>query len=448
VKKLKVLSFLVSVLLLITFSLSACSGINVTGTDKSEVKQEGTSETDNKVVESQKEKPNIVLLIKNNTISWNEEYLKKIEEKFPQYKITFKDTAGADSETLVRTVKTLGSSGGSLEVVAFWPQSMGTFVDADMALDLTPYLEENNGEWKNTFQEGSLDLGKFNGKYYNIPYAANVTMIVANKTIFDEYGVELPEGGPMEWDEFSEISKQIKEKSNGTIFPFGTISQLKWMDRNGFLSIWSSQEEIDKFTNGEIPMNHPNIVKVLENTKYFFDNEFVYPGKGALVVKQEEVNSAFKQGKIAMVACTNTQIGQLTKELELDIDNIKLLDWPKMGPMSRLLGGGDGYFIPSFTKYKNEAIEVLKYMTSPETMQLAVNYGVPVNVKGVTNTDDPLYPEYTRGVGYVNGREILHLSTKMYEASRTILPEYLNNGASALEYFEQIRLEAIADREQ
>jgi raffinose/stachyose/melibiose transport system substrate-binding protein len=423
--------------LVLFMSIVICIGLML-----SSCAPEKTAEPTEPGGEQSAEKIELLCLIDNPESGWISEAMEKIKEKFPQYNFVFK--YGGLAEDRVREVKILAAGMASCELVDFWPQSMGTFVEADLALDLTPYLEENNGEWKNAFQEGSLELGKFNGKQYSIPYSATCPIILANKTIFNDLGIEIPEG-LWTWEDFVELSKQISEKSNGEIFPLADCNYGRHFVRNGLLSIWENQEQIDQFNNGEIPFTHPNVEKVMENYRQYYENEYIYPGLGSLTTSADEASAAFKQGKTAMINTVNNIAGALINKLELDKENLAVLYWPQMGPMNKLLGGGDGYFVPSFTKHEKEAVEVLKYLTSPEIMQLAVDEAVPVNIKGVKVKDDPLFIEYSKNVGAVNGREIIHFHTKLYDSVLKFPAEYINGGLSSLEHVEMLRQEVNAE---
>lgn len=371
-------------------------------------------------------------------IAWPDDPFGKKEEELvakkfaDKYDITFKPVVDPE-----KTIKTTIASGEPVDLAFYWPGSMDTFVNADMALDLTPYLDANGGEWRNTFVDGALDKGVYNGKNYAVPITPVYYMMLANKDLLDKAGVTLPDQPT--WDEFTNALATIKEKL--AITPFGN-SWVDWIHRGLLYSIWPDDAKRQQFVQGQIPFTDPLVVKAFEETKAIYDKEYAYPGKGALTVTQDQVLSAFKSEKIAIMAYINYKADQAVKASGLK--NVQVLSWPHMGSNTKVPGDANGYMIPANAKHPEASIEILKYLTSAEVAQYRVDGGAPVSIKGV-KISDPKVAQYAKEAGnlYVE-KEITTLSPKMGDYITTKMPaNYIFDPKKTMDDLEKLRLEAI-----
>lgn len=122
---------------------------------------------------------------------------KMVKEHFKdKYDISFKPVDG----NVEKTIKTTIAAGEPVDLAFYWTNTMDTFVNADMALDLTPYLDADP-KWKNSFIDGMLDMANFNGKIYSVPNTPVYGLMIANKDLLDKAGVTLPDQPT--WDEFT-----------------------------------------------------------------------------------------------------------------------------------------------------------------------------------------------------------------------------------------------------
>lgn len=378
-------------------------------------------------------------------IAWAEDSAAKKEEELvakhfaDKYDITFKPV----DNNVEKTIKTTIAAGEPVDLAFYWPGQMDTFVNANMALDLTPYLEANNGEWKKAFADGIVDLGNYNGKTYAVSNVPVYPMLEANKDILDKAGVTLPDG-PITWDEFVKALATIKEKTG--ITPLGMSKDwASWLPRELMYSVWPDDSKMVDFLNGKIPFTDPNVVKAFDAVKDLYDKEYVYPGKGALTTTLDQVNIAYKTGKIAIKADVNFLANQSIKDA--DLKNVQILTWPHMGPRSKVMGGSNGYMIPANVKHPEASVEVLKYLTSAEVLQYRVDNGQPVAIKGVKDSN----PDAKRGAKDVSNfytqKEVLTLSPKLNDYLGSKMPaNYIFSGKASLEEVEKLRLEAIQQK--
>lgn len=352
-----------------------------------------------------------------------------------RYEITFKPWDIGNAE---KTIKTTIASNEPIDLAQYWPTQMETFVNSDMALDLTPYLDENGGEWRSSFLDKVIESGTYDGKVYAVPYSAVYPMLVANQDILDQAGVTLPEGA-LTWDQFMDMCAQIKDKTG--VWPIGINKEwAAWVPRNNLITIWPDETKMAAFAKGEVPFSDPLVVEAFEASKQLYD-QYVYPGKGALSSTLDQINIAFKQGKIAIKADVNTLAANSAKESGLK--NITIGSWPTKG-LNYVLGGSDGYMIPANAKHPEASIAIMKYLTSTEVLQVRVDKGAPVTIKGI-QSDDPNFALYSKDAGLIQPKEIINVSPQFMDIMNAKMPaNYIFNGKASLDELEKIRQQESA----
>lgn len=169
-------------------------------------------------------------------------------------------------------------------------------------------------------------------------------------------------------------------------------------------------------------------------------------GEGALAVTGDQSIAAFTQGEYAFMFAVN---GSVATNLEkTGIENYKIMDWPSMGtnPTDPLLGGCDGYFIPTCTKNLEGALEVLKYLTGPELATMRAEAGAVVTCKTSedANVDGELMSQVSRRTSSVYPTEIINIDAELAQYIMYQMPaNYINNGESALDDMEAMRQAAM-----
>lgn len=420
-------SILLTLLICLSLVVSACGG----GSDNSNANS-GTGETNT----GSDEKIDLTLMFAwpDDEVAKKEEEL--IQEKFgDKYNITFKPV----DHDIERTIKTTISAGNPVDLAFHWMTDMETFVNADMALDLTPYLEENDDEWKNTFADGSLDQATYDGKTYAVPAVPVYPLILANEDLLDEAGVTISDQPT--WEEFTTALAEVKEELD--ITPFGIMEDwAEWLVVNGLFGIWETEEKALEWAQGEISFYDSNVVEVFDEVKKLYDNEYIYPGQGALTITQDEVINAFKAEEIVFMANINHTAND-TVELS-GLDNVQVISFPHMGPRTKVMGTANGYMIPANVKHPEASIEILKYLTSEEVLQHRADSGSPVSIKGV-ETDNPLVELYSKDAGNLYTLpQIKDLSSELENYLGNNMPaNYIFDPEKTLEELEKLRLEAI-----
>ncbi|MCD8342594.1 MAG: sugar ABC transporter substrate-binding protein [Clostridiales bacterium] len=116
------------------------------------------------------------------------------------------------------TLLEAGASGGEMADV-FWMhvQEADKYMSNDILLDLTSYIEADDGIDMANYYEGAVETFTYDGKYYGIPKDHDINVLLYNKAIFDEYGFDYPDE-TWTWETYYEVAAGITEASGGSVY--------------------------------------------------------------------------------------------------------------------------------------------------------------------------------------------------------------------------------------
>lgn len=341
-------------------------------------------------------------------------------------------------DTIIRTGI---SSGEPCDVYEYWTTSMRPLVDSGMCLDLTDYLMENDGEWYNTFVEGTVESGMYDGKYYGVPLNSNYSVMIGNKALLEEAGIEIPEFWT--WEEFMDACAKIKETGIFAVAANTDNQQANWWFRNGLLSLSVGADKVEEMASGQIPCTDEIFTTCFNNVADLYAGSYAYPGEGAVTLTLDEAKAAFYQGKAAMFYSTS---GSLAANLEgADFETV-LIPWPSMGTANAILGGFDGLFIPANVEDPDAAVEVLKTYLSADIQAIHAEHGFCIVNNGVEVTDE-LTKKLIEDSKYICTSEFINLDAKVQEyiTNQALAEVVLGGGVdAALNALEELRAAAVA----
>ncbi len=380
------------------------------------------------------DKPQLTVMISNSNDPWNEAVTQMVVDHFPEYDITIKNW---NESTVEQTVKTAYAADQAVDVVGYWPTYMKKFEGTGIPLDLTSYMDADE-EWKNGFPEGALATGTTDEGLLCIPNTTNYPIFQVNKNIFDEAGIEIPD--VLTWDEFMDICEKIKAAGKTPV----TVQSewAGWFVRNALLQCWDDKEELDAFIAGDVSFKNEKVVKAMDNIAEMYTSDYVYPGGiEAVTTSADDAKSAFINGEAA-IFCNVVSNASSVAEQVGDKFELAVVSWPSMASsedMYNLLGSSFGYMAMSNTKYPDEAVEVIKYLTSTEVLQAVADAGGIVTNVNVTSSDEN-YSLYSRYAGNVYPDEVINLSSEIFDNLVYSEPSnYLFNGEAALDELEVLR---------
>ncbi|GAF06384.1 extracellular solute-binding protein [Paenibacillus pini JCM 16418] len=305
--------------------------------------------------------------------------------KNPNVKVE-NDTMSANDDGFRTKVNTDMTSGNEPDILFYFTGADAKgFIDAGKVVPLNEVLDANP-DWKAGFAPAALEnMTRDDGKIYSIPLTGYYEGLFVNKKIFKDNNLELP----TDWDK---LTKAVKTLSAKGIIPLAApFDQSHYLIEYFMLSAAGSKGHNSGLANGI----DPNWEKGYAAMKELYDLK-AFP-KDAATIDLSMASNYYDQGKAAMVIEGSWAIGNW-KNKEV-VDNTTVMPFPVMpgglGTGKDVIGGfGSGFYISKATydnpDKKDAAIELLKSLTSPETIEKIANSNggtsaaAGVEIKGTT----------------------------------------------------------------
>ncbi len=305
----------------------------------------------------------------------------------------------ASDEAYKDKIRVLMASGEVPDIYFSWAGEFSwKFARAGQALDLTDAMM--NSDWKDKVVQAAVEPYKVDGKIYGVPMRINAKFMTYNKDIFAKYGLN----APTTWDEFLAVSKTLKDNgvtpiSFGNEFPWASAHYVG--DLNAKL-VKGDVLKADYLLTAEPDalFTDPGYIEALTRFKQLGD--LGYFNDGANGISHSNARSAFIAGKAGMFYCELEEFVTINKEFQ----NFGFFQFPSgtggQGDQKLLTGAPDGFMIYGKTEHPAEAIEFLKFVTSPEMGSYYVKtLGIPSSAVGAVTADNAL-PVVVEGVNAIN----------------------------------------------
>lgn len=227
---------LISFLLIISLFLVGCSNENSTSS------AEGTKTID------------FAIHVANPTDQEPAFYqvIEKFQAENPEIKINL---IGKEQQEHVKNIKMMSQSNKLPDVFWMLPASAKELEEADMLMDLTEFIDENP-EIKTSLKENMLSTYNNNGKQYGLPYQPLVTGFFYNKSLFEKYGVDIPET----FEDLVEATK-VFEKNGITTIAKGAKDQYSVWAFLTMLSRYGYFDKIDAILAKKESYNNADFLK-------------------------------------------------------------------------------------------------------------------------------------------------------------------------------------------
>lgn len=125
------------------------------------------------------------------------------------------------------------------DVTQFDQIYLSSYADRGALYDLSKLSEQLD---TSGLDAGVLDAGKVSGTQYAVPIGVAAAGVIINTTLFEQYGVEIPDGDTWTWEDFDAAALAISEASGGAVHgvsPFGSDSFT--------FQVWARQHGEDLF---------------------------------------------------------------------------------------------------------------------------------------------------------------------------------------------------------
>lgn len=350
-KRLKILSIAVLSGILLT---TGCSAIPTSGSGNATKMSAGL---DWKKTNDPSLKGQEITVLWTNTDGENGPRSQLIKEFTKQTGIKVKELA-VDYNSLYNKITTAALSNSSdIDVVEMDTIWAGQFYQGNIVEDLTHIVPK---DVQDKFTPSSIGSVTYDGHLLAIPFFSSTKHFYWNKELLQKAGYDHP---PKTWSEFREVSKKLKEQG---IYASGW----SWKQAEGLVCDYVSLVYAfggKFFENGKPVFNQGGGLKALQFMADLINKDRTVD-PASLQWTENDVNSAFSAGKIAMMSNW--------EGIYPDIDNpkkSKVAGKTDVGLMpgegsvvSAAVTGSEGIAIMKNSKHKQAALAYLKWIGSKE----------------------------------------------------------------------------------
>ena len=252
-------------------------------------------------------------------------------------------------------------------------RDFGAFIKSDHVVDLTEYMNANEGQWKDSFFSKAVEVVEFKeGNPYDVKpgiYGApidimNIQMLY-NKRLFEKAGLN-PNKPPLSWDEFIEDIERLKDAGiQGLVSGWGEIWMIDCFVSNYAFNIMG-EDKVIATLKGEVPYTDGDWIEVFSLFKEMTEKDVLAPGAVTMNNKTAEQTFANEYAAFAFNGswCVNVYEG-----MNPNLDYAAFLP-PKVNKEnpSVIWGGGSSFsfLVNNRSSYKQEAIEFLRWLTAKD----------------------------------------------------------------------------------
>jgi raffinose/stachyose/melibiose transport system substrate-binding protein len=297
-----------------------------------------------------------------------QELAKKYEAK-TGIKVIFELYAPSDAYSQKIRAAAQGQSLPDIFGILGEKRDFASFVRAGYALDLTPYMDENNSAWQKSFFAKALAVDELleDNAYgakpgiYGVPIDMVTIQMVYNEDLLKQLGLD-PKRPPQTFAEFIDIGKKIKvAKMQGLVSGFGELWLLDCFANNYAFNIMGKDKVIATI-KGEVPYTDPDWIKVLGLFKEMRESGVLADGVVTMINKTAE--QLFATGR-TVFAFNGSWCVNVYKDMNPHLNYAAMLP-PKASeiyPMAIWGGAGSSFMVNARSKNKEEAVKFLKWLT-------------------------------------------------------------------------------------
>lgn len=297
-----------------------------------------------------------------------------------------------ENEAFKERLATVMQAGDPPDLFQSWGGGvLWTYADAGLLRDITPELAAEDGAWMNSFAtQAALNLYSKDGVYYGVPLSFGAVGFWYNKRLFAEAGIE---SVPATWTEFLSAVEALK--ASGTI-PIALGGRDKWpghfwwvylaIREGGRAAFEAAYNREGSFADEPFVAAGERLSELIALEP--FQPDFMAMGYGDQAGLMGNGEAAMElMGQWAPgVQQGNSTSGEGLPEGELGWFPFPLVEGGA-GDATDVLGGGDGIAVG--VNAPDEAVEFLKYLTSPEVQTRFAELGTGF-IPTVTGAEDAI----------------------------------------------------------
>lgn len=273
------------------------------------------------------------------------ELVDKFTEKNPNIKVTLQNQSSYP-DLQQKITATTASPKDLPTITQSYADWLLNAIDDNLVVDLKPYIKNKTLKFDDyeDILKGFREASTIEGKIYGLPFNKSTEVLWYNKTLLDKLNISAPKT----YEEFKEVSKQVKEKENIVGGGFDSLSNyyVTYLKNEGII--------FDENMN-------PTSDKSQKAVNYYLDG--VKDGYFRIAGTDKYLSSPFGNETIAMYVGSNAGEA-FVKESVGDKFEIGVAPYPAKEVMQQ---GTDLFVFSSASpEQRTAAYELLKFLTSKE----------------------------------------------------------------------------------
>lgn len=254
-----------------------------------------------------------------------------------------------------------------------WQSSRAPYyVDGGALEPLDEYIERDNLSLTDLYPEQLVDLYKYDGRQYGIPKDQDVWMVVYNTAVFEQLGVSDVPTASWTWDDMVRIAEEVKTKQTS-----GTPMYYNYFFNNGVAGV-TQQLGGSVIEEGKAQATSPEAIEAFGKIKDLQDRGLILP-----VADSGDFNAptSLISGNIAFAKFPSWSLSLLS-QAGAPAGTFVAVPQPEINGSRATDTNGLSYTMNANSPHKDEAWELIKYLTSDEGAKLHAEGGAaqPANL--------------------------------------------------------------------
>ncbi|MEP1329935.1 ABC transporter substrate-binding protein [Pseudophaeobacter sp.] len=294
----------------------------------------------------------------------------KFEAQNPDIKVNAIYSGNYD-DTRIKALSAL-NSGEPAQLAVMFSIDAYDLIEQDLIVPFDGLIDgDEEQNWLNGFYPALMANGQIEGKTWGVPFQRSTIVAYYNKDLFRAAGLD-PEKAPTSWDELVSMGKALStDDTHGLMIP--STGYPYWMFQA--LAIQNGKEVMSN-DGATTYFDDDAVVDTLEFWKSLSVDHGIMP-EGT--VEWGTLRQAFLEGKTAMMWHSTGNLTAVKNNATFDFGVAKLPGNERLGSPT---GGGNFYvFKDASAEEQQAALELIKFMTSPEQ---AAEWSIATGYMGVS----------------------------------------------------------------
>lgn len=269
--------FLILVLLLSTFALSACSNNEPATTEE----QEPSSSEESEAPEATEEKKVVKFAVQADPTNALDSIVNAFNESSEKYEVEPIILTNDSGNMHDQIINSLSSQSGEYDVVSMDVVWAGQFAAAGYLEPLDSFIKDSG--WKPTdFNAGSMASGKYKGKNYALPYFSDLGFLYYRKDVVSEEDAKKLVSGDYTYEDLFAMAEKYAGEGDTKYGYVYQSSQYEGLtcNLNEFTNNWSNIEDgltmMKKFTDSKVTPEDILVYTEGETHNAFLNGESVF----------------------------------------------------------------------------------------------------------------------------------------------------------------------------